>query len=271
MLNPVSRKVFTLGGSGMHRGVVAVLVGLTGGLCSGAMAQQAPAVIDWSGLYVSGLAGATNGTADMKMVTGRLQYLDATDARQIARIGRNDIEQWRPSAALAGGYGMQFGHVVVGIEASANTLSLDENHVVNQRIESVNNGSRMIIQQSVKADWMATLRPKLGWAQDNWLGYVTGGVAGTRVKFVSQYTDNAFNGFSRASKEHFVPGWSIGFGGEYALGGNWSLRGDYLFTRFGEINATSNVTSTNNSGGSMLQSADLDTHGLFLGFTYHFN
>jgi len=254
----------------MHRGIFAVLVGLTAGFCSGAMAQSSPGVIDWSGLYISGLAGATNGTADMKTVAGRLQYFDATDARQIARVGRNDIDQWRPSGALAGGYGMQFGHVLVGIEASANTLFVDQESVRRQEMDA-NPGSQSTIRQSVKADWMATLRPKLGWAQDNWLGYITGGVAATRVKFDAQYTDNAFTGFSRATKEHFVTGWSIGFGGEYALGGNWSLRGDYLFTRFGEVDSVSNVTSTNNSGGTMLHSADLDTHGLFIGFTYRFN
>jgi len=253
----------------MHRTIVGFIVALMGGAGSAATAQPASA-IDWSGFYVSGFAGATNGNADAKSVTGRLQYLDTTDASQIARVGNNDIRQWRPSGGLAGGYGMQFGHVLVGIEASANTLFLNEEHVADERIVSVNNGSRMTIRQSVKADWMATLRPKLGWAQDNWLAYVTGGVAATRVKFNAQYVDNAFNGFSRATKENFVAGWSLGFGGEYALGNTWSLRGDYLFTRFGEVKSESNVTSTNNSGGTMNHSADLDTHGLFFGVTYRF-
>lgn len=249
---------------------IGLLIVLLAGAGGDAVAQSASKAVDWSGLYVSGLAGATNGTADMKMVTGRLQYMDATDARQIARVGRNDMEQWRPSGALAGGYGMQFGHVLVGIEASANTLFIDEEHVRRQEMDA-NPGSQSTIRQSVKADWMATLRPKLGWAQDNWLGYLTGGIAGTRVEFEARYSDNAFSGQSKTAKRHFVTGWSIGFGGEYALGGNWSLRGDYLFTRFGEVNAVSDVTSTNNSGGTLLHSADLDTHGLFLGLTYRFN
>jgi outer membrane immunogenic protein len=255
----------------MHRGVVAVLVGLTSGLCSGAMAQSSPAVIDWSGFYVSGFVGGVIGQSDAVMSTGILQYLDATDARQIARLGRNDMEQWRPSGGLAGGYARQFGNLLVGLEVSANTLLLDEDHSVNERIESVNNGSRMTIQQSVKADWMATLRPKLGWAQDNWLGYVTGGVAGTRLQLEASYVDTAFNGLSRTSKERFVAGWSLGLGGEYALSRDWALRGEYLYTRFGEVKAVSGVTSTNNSGGTMNYSTDLDIHGLFIGFTYRFN
>lgn len=257
-------------GAGMRAAVIALIVALVGGIGSGALAQPAPGAIDWSGFYVSGLAGATNGNADMKTVTGRLQYFDATDAAQIARVGKNDVDQWRPSGGLAAGYGVQFGNVLVGIEASANTLFLDEEHVRRQEMDA-NPGSQSTIRQSVKSDWMATLRPKLGWAQDNWLGYVTGGVAATRVQFDAEYSDNAFSGFSRASKERYVTGWSIGFGGEYALGNNWSLRGDYLFTRFGEVNAVSDVTSTNNSGGTMNHSADLDVHGLFIGVTYRFH
>lgn len=254
------------------RGIsVSLIVVLAVGASGGAMAQSGATAVDWSGFYVSGLAGATGGAADVKTITGRLQYFNVTDAQQIARIGKNDIDQWRPSGGLASGYGMQFGHVIVGLEASAHTLFLDEDHVSDERIVSSNNGTRMTLRQSVKADWMATLRPKLGWAQDNWLGYVTGGAAATQVKFDVLHTDNDFSGYSKASKERFVMGWSIGFGGEYALDKNWSLRGDYLFTRFGEVKSVSDVTSTNNSGGTMLHSADLDTHGLFIGFTYRFN
>ncbi|MFC3676151.1 outer membrane protein [Ferrovibrio xuzhouensis] len=254
----------------MRAALIALIVTLAGGIGSGALAQPAPGAIDWSGFYVSSLAGATNGNADMKTVTGRLQYFDATDAAQIARVGKNDIDQWRPSGGLAGGYGVQFGNVLVGIEVSANTLFLDEEHVRSETYITVPT-AQFRIKQSVSADWMATLRPRLGWAQDNWLGYVTGGIAATQMKMHTLFTDNAFSGYSEASKSKLVAGWSLGFGGEYALGNNWSLRGDYLFTRFGEVNSVSDVTSTNNSGGTMNHSADLDVHGLFIGVTYHFH
>ncbi len=201
--------------------------------------------------------------------TGILQYFDATDAAQIAREGDNDLDQWRPVAGLAGGYGKQFGKFLVGIEASANTLFLNADHSSSQEMDA-NPGSQSFIKQSVSADWMATLRARLGWAEDNWLAYVTGGVAATRLKLEAEYNDNAFSGFSKSSKSKLVAGWSLGLGGEYALGQNWALRGEYLYTRFGQLNSDSAVTSTNNSGGTMVHSADLDVHGLFLGVTYRF-
>jgi opacity protein-like surface antigen len=253
----------------MRAVVVGFIVALAGGISAGALAQQAPAAIDWSGLYVGGFLGGTNGQSHARTSTGRLVYFDATDASQIARIGDNDLDQWRPAGGVAGGYSQQFGHVVVGIEASANTLFLDAEHVANQAMDA-NPGSRSNLKQSVKADWMATVRPRVGWAQDNWLGYVTGGVAATRLTLDTLYTDNAFSGYSKGSKSTFVSGWSLGFGGEYALDEGWAIRGEYLYTRFGKINSGSNVTSTNNPGGTMIHSADLDIHGLFIGAVYRF-
>lgn len=244
------------------------VVALAGVISSGALVQPASAV-DWSGFYAAGFVGGTNSQSQVKTATGVLQYFNATDAGQIARIGNNDLDQWRPAGGLAGGYGKQFGNIVVGIEASANTLFLDEDHVVRQEIDSLP-GSQMTIRQSVKADWMATVRPRLGWAEDNWLAYVTGGIAATRLTLDTLYTDNAFTGYSKGSKSSFVAGWSLGLGGEYALGQGWSLRGEYLYTRFEKIKSVSDVTSTNNSGGTLVHSADLDIHGLFIGAVYRF-
>lgn len=252
----------------MHRLIIAFTIVFLAGV-TGATAQSVPAGNDWSGFYIAGLVGATNSQSRVKTTAGVLKYLDATDARQIARVGDNDLEDWRPAGGLAGGYSWQFGNVVIGIEASANSLFLNKDHVASQEMDA-NPGSQSKIRQSVAADWMTTLRPRLGWAQDNWLGYVTGGIAATRLKIDTMYTDNAFSGFSQGSKSDLVMGWSIGLGGEYALNQNWSLRGEYLYTRFGHIDLVSDVTSTNNSGGTLDHSGNLDTHGLFIGAVYHF-
>jgi opacity protein-like surface antigen len=252
------------------RGYLAGLTaGLVAGMGSGAVWAQAPATVDWSGFYVGGLLGGTNSQARAQTTVGHPQYLDTTDARQINRAGNNDLDQLRPSGGLLGGYGKQFGNVVVGIEASANTLFLNDERSVSEIYQTVPT-ARFILKQSVSADWMATLRPRLGWAEDNWLGYVTGGLAVTRLKLDTLFTDNAFSGFSQSSDSKIVTGWSLGLGGEYALGADWSLRGEYLYTRFGQMTSSSVTTSTNNSGGSLAHSAELEIHGVMLGLTYRF-
>ena len=253
----------------MRRYLVGLAAGLVCGAGSGAVWAQSMPAVDWSGFYVSGLAGGTKSQAQAQTTVGVQKYLDATDATQINRAANSDLDEWRPAGGLVGGYGKQFGNVLVGIEASANTLFLNEERTVTEIFVTVPT-ARYVLKQSVSADWQATLRPRLGWAEDNWLAYVTGGLAATRLKLDTRYTDNAFSGFSHSSKSKLVPGWSLGLGGEYALGGDWSLRGDYLYTRFRQLKASSETTSTNNSGGALFHTAELQAHGVMIGFTYRF-
>lgn len=253
----------------MKKIVGSAVFALVSGVSGSALAQAA-STVDWSGFYVGGLLGATNSNSEVSSVTGRLQYFDATDARQIARVGNNTLNQSDVSGGLVVGYGKQFGNVLLGIEGSANSLSVNKESVRRQEMDA-NPGSQSVIRQSVSADWMAGLRLRLGWAERNWLAYVTGGIAATQLKLNASYTDNAFSGSSQGSTSASVTGSSLGFGGEYALNSKWALRGEYLYTKFGEVSVVSNVTSTNNPGGTMVHKASLDHYGLFIGLTYRFN
>src|SRR3546814_6824452 len=53
-------------------------------------------------------------------------YFTSTDPAQIAGAGDGTLKQWRPSGSLYGGYGRQYGHVVLGLEADAGTLLFDD-------------------------------------------------------------------------------------------------------------------------------------------------
>lgn len=253
----------------MREYLVALVAGLIGGLSSSPVLAQSPPAIDWSGFYVSGLVGAASNKAQAQTIVGVSKYLTTDDARQMDRAGNNDLLQWQPAGSLIGGYGKQFGNVLIGIEASANSIFLNDEHSVSENYLSAP-ATRFTLKQSVTADWMATLRPRLGWAEDNWLGYVTGGLALTQLKLDTLFSDNAFSGFSQSSDTKIVPGWSLGLGGEYALNENWSLRGEYLYTRFEQIMSCSETTSTNNSGGTLDHRATLETHGVMAGLTYRF-
>jgi outer membrane immunogenic protein len=248
--------------------VFCALAALTGGASSAALAQTASSV-DWSGFYAGGLIGATDNSSDVSMLVGTPKYLDTTDARQIARSGTHQLDQSGASGGLFAGYGKQFGNVVVGIEASANSLSLNKEYVTTEAYETVPS-AQMTRKKEVSADWMAGLRLRLGWAERNWLTYVTAGIATTRLKLNATLSDNAFNGYSHASTSEWVTGTSLGFGGEYALSKNWALRGEYLYTKFGSISTESEVTSTNNSGGTLVHKADLDNRTVFIGASYRF-
>jgi len=247
----------------------ALIAGFIGGMSSeAALAQSAPAV-DWSGFHLGGLVGATNSQTEAKTTVGYIKYLDATDSRQMARAGNTGMTQWQPSAGLVGGYDHQYGNLLVGIEASANSIYLNDESTVVENFDSAP-ASRFILRQSVRADWMASLRPRLGWASDNWMSYLTGGLSVTQLKLDTLYVDNAWSGYSKSSDTKIRTGWSLGFGGEYALSGGWALRGEYLYTDFGALKSMSETTSTNNSGGSLAHKAELETHAVMVGLTYRF-
>ena len=239
-------------------------------LCTGgsAWAQTAPH-LDWSGFHAGGFLGAAQGQSSATTVTGRLQYFVDEDTVQIARAGDNKLGQSRVSGGLALGWDKQVDRLLVGVEASANSLSFDKEKVRGEVYDSVP-GTSFTLRQSVRANWMSALRLRLGWAQGNWLAYVSGGVAHTKLKLNVTLNDNAFDGFSKTSTSQSVTGPTVGFGGEYALDSKWSIRGDYHHTRFGSINAVSDVTSTNNPGGTLLHKANLTVHSAFVGLNYRF-
>jgi len=253
----------------MRKYVVVLCSVVIWGLGGGAVLAQSSPATDWSGFYVGGLLGGASSKVQARTTVGVSKYLDATDARQMDRAGNNDLLQWRPAGSLVGGYNKQFGNILIGIEASANTLALNDERTVSEIYQTVPT-ARFVLKQSVTADWMATVRPRLGWVEDNWLGYVTGGLAVTQLKLDTLFTDNAFNGFSQSSETKITTGWSIGLGGEYALDENWALRGEYLYTQFGKVKSSSETLSTNNSGGSLDHTASLDTQAVMIGLTYRF-
>jgi outer membrane immunogenic protein len=78
-----------------------------------------------------------------------------------------------------------------------------------------------------KNTWLATGRVRLGYAGwDNWLPYITGGVAMGDIKATNSW-------LSSASKTKL--GWTAGIGLEYAMWTNWSVKAEYLYVDLGSF------------------------------------
>jgi outer membrane immunogenic protein len=84
--------------------------------------------------------------------------------------------------------------------------------------------------------WFGTVRGKLGYAQNNWLVYATGGLAYGRVAtsgsfdIVTPPTAN-FSGLSSTINV----GWTAGAGLNYALTANWIVGIEYLYVDLGRV------------------------------------
>jgi outer membrane immunogenic protein len=79
--------------------------------------------------------------------------------------------------------------------------------------------------------------------------YVTGGLALTKISFSQSYTDNIhFNtstgGSVNASMSRTKAGWVIGGGFEHAFAAHWSLKAEYLYVRFDNLNASGRLADS---------------------------
>ena len=231
---------------------------------------------DWSGFYAGGGLGMTvgDGEADSSTtnVTASSYFNSASDVTQINALGDGPITQWRPSGGIYGGFSKQFGHMIVGIETSVNSLALDASQTRTVTYISVPT-LKATLTQSYDADLQATLRLRLGYARENWLAYVSGDGAVTRLTVDTTFSDNNAGGTSgQDSNSNTKYGWTFGAGGEYLLSERWSVRGEYLYANFGQVDSRALVTPAfANLSNVLTNSIDLDTHTLSIGLTYRFS
>ncbi len=142
-----------------------------------------------------------------------------------------------PSGSIGGGqvgYNHQFGHFVLGVEADIDAAGIQETTLVSPIIQNNNTpfpgtppGNDVTVHQNTDA--ISTVRPRFGFAFGHFLLYGTGGLAIAHVGYTAntdfhpvgteQYPAN----FSKTQK-----GWAAGGGAEVAIGGGFSLKGEYL-------------------------------------------
>ena len=215
-------------------GLAAGILGVTG--CAGATLAAdlpvkaqvlAPAVYNWTGIYVGVHAGYGGGMKDW----GGINFL--------------------AHGALAGGtvgVNQQIGNWVIGVEADAlwSGIKGSRDEVIAIPF-SVSNFTATIAS---KIDAVATIAARLGFAQDRWLVYVKAGGGWTRETHTQSQisTITGITGSQRVSIEgkenRFGP--MVGFGAEYAFLGNWSAKVEYNyfdFTANGTVRQAGTLTS----------------------------
>jgi outer membrane immunogenic protein len=88
------------------------------------------------------------------------------------------------------------------------------------------------LSQTARLDWLMTVRPRIGYAWDNWLFYVTGGWAMGKAVFSDQLTDSV-GAVMGTTMSRELNGWTAGAGVEYGLVSGWTLKAEYLYTDLG--------------------------------------
>ena len=222
----------------MHIGTLAVISAVVVGFSGAAAAADLPmrykappmvaaapvAMYNWTGFYAGvNLGGGWVDTAQSGAFNaavgggGTFAAATATSTSFSGIIGGGQI-----------GYNWQTGHLVFGIEADVDGSSQNGTW-------STGCGVAGCTQTGTpKVDAFGTVRGRLGYAQDNWLLYVTGGFAWQHVS--NTVTDTTAAGsatiFNASSTQG---GYVIGVGAEMAFAPRWTAGLEYLYLDTGNF------------------------------------
>jgi outer membrane immunogenic protein len=210
--------------------LAAVALMMSGGIASAADVQQprlympAPprAFYDWSGFYVGGNFGGGWATTKSDFsVAGGAPFASAT----------NGLAGVLGGAQL--GYNWQSGPAVFGLETDFQFSG------VNGRIDAPPCpasvcGVATSASYSQKMPWFGTVRGRVGYAQDGWLMYATGGYAYARLDTNAVAT--AGGASASLSRSETKPGWTLGTGVEVAFSRHWTAKMEYLYVDLGTHN-----------------------------------
>jgi outer membrane immunogenic protein len=202
----------------------------------------APA-FSWTGFYLGGNVGGAWGTYDIvtaQTIPGNPFF--TIDANAVSAAASPSIQ---PNSFIGGGqagFNMQTGNVVVGIEVDFDALALSAANAQTLPFPSTLPGGpigpptlNFSTSESVSTEWLFTARPRLGWAANNLLLYVTGGLAVGNEKFTQAI--NLLVPFVETTTFSTTrTGWAVGGGLEYAVTRNWSVKGEFLHVDLGSVN-----------------------------------
>lgn len=209
-----------------------------------AQAQAPPegaAVYNWTGWYVGLNGGNAWGHSNVATSTvfSPVGYFATTSVPSIKDNGRGSLDPHSLIGGIQSGYNWQTGNWVLGVEADFEYFPLDDSRTVGPIGYPCCAPTTYSITQKVETDWLFTLRPRLGLlTADNWLVYITGGLALTRLKTEFKFTDTFAAARASASESSTEAGWTVGTGVEVGLAPKWTLRAEYLHVDFGRISAT---------------------------------
>jgi len=201
--------------------------------------MMAPAY-NWTGFYVGGNVGGQWGSSDPSTSTvfSPTGYFAASSVPAVNTVGAQGINSSSVTGGLTAGYNWQVNNAVFGIEGDINYFGF-KGSASGSALYPCCAPFSFAVNSSVSADWLATIRGRIGFlATPHWLLYATGGAAIADVKGNFNFTDTFTATESGAIRDTRV-GWTAGVGGEYAVGNGWSLKAEYLYVDLGRATTTS--------------------------------
>src|SRR5271166_3139753 len=188
-------------------------------------------VDSWSGFYIGGNVGGQWGSADptTSTVYSTTGYFATTSIPAIDALGQQSFNRSSVTGGFTAGYNWQVSNVVLGLEGDINYFGF-KGSATGTALYPCCAPTGFAIASSASADWLATIRGRLGvLATPSFLLYATGGAAIADVKANFAFTDTFASATESAAIGSTRVGWTAGGGGEYAIGSGWSVKAEYLY------------------------------------------
>jgi outer membrane immunogenic protein len=219
-------------------------------------------VYNWTGFYVGVHAGWGRSESDASTT-----FLPSPAGFGLAPFTlSNDGDGFLAGGQI--GFNYQISSWVVGLEADLSWTDINSTTAAGP-LTPFGGGAPLAgtsYASSSDMNWFGTVRGRLGFAANNLLVYVTGGVA---FADVDHATATAVLGpIFAGSTSETLAGWTIGGGFEWGLAPNWSLKAEYLYYDLGDTT----VTGVNAffPGAAVVTTFDNDGHILRVGVNYRF-
>jgi outer membrane immunogenic protein len=231
---------------------------------------------NWTGFYagLNGGYGWANGS-NIELLTNDVTLFNFGDSTSPSRgtIGDAKARGWFGGGQI--GYNYQFAsNWLAGIETDIQYS--DINQTLTGRFSNPSGAFPIDGTANLDLKWFGTLRGRLGFVQNNWLLYVTGGLAYGEVDYSLAASEQAGAGLFRTSmsSSSTKTGYVLGGGFEYAFSPNLSTKLEYQYIDLGKINADAPVTliATGAPTGEIARSADIavQVHTVRVGLNYRF-
>jgi outer membrane immunogenic protein len=226
-----------------------------------------PVVYNWSGFYIGGHLGAKWADHDGDIFLDNVVGFTPLGLLAFGN-GGNDEAAFKGGGQI--GFNWQAGGWVFGVEGDFSATSLERTFVCCGPVIPIPFAVGDTI--SVKNDWQASVRGRLGFAWDRFMVYGTGGVAFANLEAtVALVPVGGLPGLF-ASASDTLTGWTAGGGIEFGLWDNWSLGVEYRFSSFDASDfALGNVPITLITSAPLRSSFDLETHEVTARLNYRFS
>jgi opacity protein-like surface antigen len=228
-------------------GVSLFALGFTSAASAGDWPINGTTPFNWTGAYVGLTAGAAWGSSHESTVTNAGGYLNAAQAAAVNSAADQTTKLGGFTAGIEGGYNWQLGHFLVGVEADLQSVHLNGRNDGSAIPYPGAPGVQFVATSYSNTDWLFTARPRAGYVADNnWLFYITGGLALTQLKDDFLFTDS--NGVLESGQiNKLKTGYALGGGVEAPLTNRLTFKVDYLHIAFGDTAGA--VTSNNLAAG----------------------